>query len=656
MFLLDMVVSGVGKYAKAVKFTFHKGYNVILGGNESGKSSIARALMAVLFPDVYSGDKDFLNWQLEGASRCYATIQQGNEAYRLVRDYTQGLSNLSRYIKEQKTFVLVTKDHNEINDFITGTLNIPDEEIYSHIFFSDLNGLPSTNPFGAQGLAPKAAPAKKGEGEVIDEELDEMDIADVRERLDTLRQEMVRAQEIEKLQMSMDDEQAKVYELQTKVQKVTGMEEELEGLNDFIAKFESMGDMEGVMARIQKFSDTERRKEVSLAEVKNRRGQANAELTTAPVPNIKDNKFITPGLSIAGGGILVAFILWNMFLGSVLVNDLGLAVETAEKIRHAVQFAIVIGLGVAGWGAWQIISARGNIGRLNRMIVDADEQIAQINSRFAAEEREIKALMTTLGADNMVSIKEKVKSFEQAKRKRQKLATDIEAVKQDEEYQSLMRQQDEIDVNIARIQKQLEGAGALGFTPQEMKSEVNRLEKYLKKRGVIVSATGEGGGKKGPFGAGRVESRFPTDHVARFLAIATELVQKGKMDPLSELQKIFNENIKLLTNNGYARATFSQGGVIKFFKADSLLRVSMDSMSPATKDSMYFALKFAMIESMLSHMALPVVLDDPFVMFDDERLAAAVAIIKRISQKTQVVLLTSRQGALKGADRSLKIK
>ena len=171
MFLLDMVVSGVGKYAKAVKFTFHKGYNVILGGNESGKSSIARALMAVLFPDVYSGDKDFLNWQLEGASRCYVTFQQGNEAYRLVRDYTQGLSNLSRYIKEQKTFVLVTKDQNEINDFITGTLKIPDEEIYSHVFFSDFNGLPSTNPHGAQGLAPKASPDKKAAGEVVDESL-----------------------------------------------------------------------------------------------------------------------------------------------------------------------------------------------------------------------------------------------------------------------------------------------------------------------------------------------------------------------------------------------------------------------------------------------------------------------------------------------------
>jgi len=95
--------------------------------------------------------------------------------------------------------------------------------------------------------------------------------------------------------------------------------------------------------------------------------------------------------------------------------------------------------------------------------------------------------------------------------------------------------------------------------------------------------------------------------------------------------------------------------VIKFFKADSLLRVSMDSMSPATKDSMYFALKLALVESMLSHISLPVVLDDPFVMFDDERLAAAAGILKKLSQRTQVVLLTSRQAALKGADRSLKI-
>jgi len=651
MFLLDMVVSGVGKYAKAVKFTFHKGYNVILGGNESGKTSIAGALMAVLFPEIYSGDKNFLNWQLEGASRCYLTFQQGNDAYRLVRDFTQGLSNLSRYVKDQKAFVLVTKDQNEINDFITGTLKIPDEEIYSHVFFSDFDGLPSTNPHGAQGLAPKSSPSHKAEGGVIDEELDEMDVADIREKLDTIRQEMQRGKEIEQLQMSMDDEQANLYELQTKVKKVTDMEEELAGLNDFVEKFESMGDMEGVMARIQKFSETERRKDASLAEMKNRRGQANAELTAAPVPNVKDNKFIMPGVSILGGAIVLLIVLGSSpGLGETISRFVA-----PQTIKNVLQFALVVGMGVAGWGAWQIISARGNIGRLNRIIVNADEQIAQINSRFAAEEREIKSLMATLGADNMVSIKEKVKSFEQAKKKRQKLASNIEAAKQDEEYVGLMRQQDEMNANIARIQKELEKAGALGFTPQEMKSEADRLEKYLKKRGIIAGGASDGGGTKGPFGAGRMETRFPTDHVARFLAIATELVQKGKMDPLSELQKTFNENIKLLTNNGYAKASFSQGGVIKFFKADSLLRVSMDSMSPATKDSMYFALKFALIESMLNHIALPVVLDDPFVMFDDERLAAAVAILKRLSQRTQVVLLTSRQGALQGADRSLKI-
>jgi hypothetical protein len=433
------------------------------------------------------------------------------------------------------------------------------------------------------------------------------------------------------------------------------MEQELEGLNDFIAKFESMGDMDGVLARIQKFSESEKRMEASLTEHKNRRGQANAELTTAPVLNMKDNKFIMPGLFIAGGGILLAFIVWNMFLGSVLVNDLGLGQETAERIRFFLQIAIIAGLGIAGWGGWQIMNARGYINNLNKIILKSDDQIAQLTSRFAAEEREIKSLMATLGADNMVSVKEKVKSFEQAKKKRDKLAGDIEAIKQDKEYLSLMRQQDEINGNIARIQKQLEGFGGVGFAPQEMKSEADRLEKYLKKRGVIVSDTSTGAGKKGPFGAGRVESRFPTDHVARFLTIATELVQKGKMDPLSELQNTFNENIKLLTNNSYAKASFSQGGVIKFFKADSLLRVSMDSMSPATKDSMYFALKLALVESMLSHISLPVVLDDPFVMFDDERQAAAAGILKKLSQRTQVVLLTSRQAALKGADRSLKI-
>ncbi len=86
------------------------------------------------------------------------------------------------------------------------------------------------------------------------------------------------------------------------------------------------------------------------------------------------------------------------------------------------------------------------------------------------------------------------------------------------------------------------------------------------------------------------------------------------------------------------------------------MRVGLESMSPAAKDSMYFSLKFALVGSVIAKKALPIIFDDPFLLFDDKRLATVFTILKELSAKTQVILLTSKQAALKGAELSFQIK
>jgi uncharacterized protein YhaN len=144
MILLDLVIVGVGRFAQPTRFTFHKGYTVVFGLNETGKSTVGRAVMAVLYPEVYSRAPDFINWQLSGTSRAYVTLKEGTDVYRLTRDFSQKLSNLARYIPDKKIFALATKDEKEISDFLTEKLGLFDEEIYSSVFYSDFLHLPST--------------------------------------------------------------------------------------------------------------------------------------------------------------------------------------------------------------------------------------------------------------------------------------------------------------------------------------------------------------------------------------------------------------------------------------------------------------------------------------------------------------------------------
>ncbi len=650
MIIMDLVVSGVGKFSKPVKFTFHKGYNVIYGLNESGKSTFARAIMAVFFPEVYSNVPDFINWQLEGTSRCYLTISDGKEIYRIVRDFTQKLSNLSRYIKDKKAFAIITKDEKEIKDFISNSLKLFDEDIFSSSFFSDAANLPSTSPMGYVGAISKPIKTEYKSSSKDDYELDGQDPIMLKERLELLKGEIARALEISEIENSFDQEQSNLYEIQTQIKEVRDVEKEIDEINEFINRFKAFGEVEGVVSRIERFTDLEKRIETTINQLKSKKGQADAELMNATLPSIPEHKLFFPGIGIAVAGILLNLPAITNLIPENRIATIFLEVST---------LIILAGFGMVGWVLWGFISALSYQSKLRNIISESNDEIKQATARYNSETRDIKELMKSLGSENVEDTKRKVKDYKQSEEKKDALEKKLILLKEEKDYDRLSEKETALKNKIDGYQKKLESMQGLGFTPQEMKTEIGKIESYLSKKGVGFDKYDEGktqSSKSGGFGGGGKSSRFPDDHFARSLAIATELVQKGQMEPLSELQKTFNKYIQVLTNKNYARATFSSDGVIKFFKADNLMRVGMDSMSLSTKDCVYFALKLALIDSILTRRSIPVIMDDPFILFDEQRITTVTSILKELSSKTQVILLTTKQAAAKSADRSFQIK
>lgn len=67
-------------------------------------------------------------------------------------------------------------------------------------------------------------------------------------------------------------------------------------------------------------------------------------------------------------------------------------------------------------------------------------------------------------------------------------------------------------------------------------------------------------------------------------------------------------------------------------------------LSDGARDQLYLALRVASIERFLAHNTpLPVILDDAFVHFDDERAAAALKVLAQLCGKTQVIMFTHHQ-------------
>ncbi|MEW5913716.1 MAG: AAA family ATPase [Thermodesulfobacteriota bacterium] len=67
-------------------------------------------------------------------------------------------------------------------------------------------------------------------------------------------------------------------------------------------------------------------------------------------------------------------------------------------------------------------------------------------------------------------------------------------------------------------------------------------------------------------------------------------------------------------------------------------------LSRGTRDQLYLCLRLALAQEMTAgHEPLPLILDDPLVNFDDERLAAALDLLCALAQERQVLLLTCHQ-------------
>jgi DNA repair exonuclease SbcCD ATPase subunit len=68
--------------------------------------------------------------------------------------------------------------------------------------------------------------------------------------------------------------------------------------------------------------------------------------------------------------------------------------------------------------------------------------------------------------------------------------------------------------------------------------------------------------------------------------------------------------------------------------------VTPERLSTATQDQLYMAARLALIDLLFQDAKPPIFLDDPFVKFDPQRRAAAIALCRQIGEDRQVLLFT----------------
>jgi len=72
--------------------------------------------------------------------------------------------------------------------------------------------------------------------------------------------------------------------------------------------------------------------------------------------------------------------------------------------------------------------------------------------------------------------------------------------------------------------------------------------------------------------------------------------------------------------------------------------VGVEGMSDGTADQLYLAVRLASLESYLEkNEAMPFIVDDVLIHFDNERAVATLKILAQVAQKTQIIFFTHHQ-------------
>jgi uncharacterized protein YhaN len=118
----------------------------------------------------------------------------------------------------------------------------------------------------------------------------------------------------------------------------------------------------------------------------------------------------------------------------------------------------------------------------------------------------------------------------------------------------------------------------------------------------------------------------------------------GDLSPL--LQPRIATYLPSLTCGRYTRVQIGDGLSFQIYHpaaGDWLdTDASSSGWSAGTLDQIFFACRLGLLDALTGDRRLPLLLDDPFLYFDEERERAAMELLARVAQQTQVLLFTCR--------------
>ena len=616
MFLVELVLQGVRGFREPTRLRFKGGFNLVIAGNESGKTTAVAALQRLLFPVSQAGALDsMVSRHTPDASRAALVMcSADNDYYRIIEDFSKRVVNVSQYNPTSKEFNLMHKDWGSAARFMAELTDGITAEDFSRIFVFQREQ--AVRPCNSDAVL-RSAPGMPVPPPVQKTSKNQERLAALRESLRKAEEAADAEYKYQSVKLALEENRKKIASLDELGRKKAEMESSLKALKAYEAIPDDLG---------------------ALIEAQERRlGQklADADDLNKQIDGLKIQRTAIPPFDFVSDKLFIS----GCVLG-VLSVILGGFVLTGDTAYYILAGGVLLSLAMMA-GAWYFGSRKD--ARRRQYLKEEEhlkQELAELEKRFQQEGATLTAYMLSTMASSTAELKEKAENY----RYFLSLRTDLEEQQQrslgDLTLESLQQQCENQQREIVELEKAAQAVAQFNVDTYSIRQDIERLESE-------ASAASAGAS----WDVGAEAQHLPSDFDAftrgssraGFLAELSIASRVGgiEMETLvPAVEAAAQRSLIAVTAGRYVRLEAGlDGDPIVHANDDSV--VAYPELSHGTRSLITFCLRTGLVEALAGKRRFPFILDDSLAEFDPARQKAACQVLRALGAKTQVILFTS---------------
>lgn len=634
MFLVELVMQGIRGFRELARLRFQSGFNLVVAGNEAGKTTAVDSMRRLLFPGNQAELLEALvSRHSPEASRAALVLCADDGAYyRIIQDFSKRAVNLSAYNTASKEFSLLHKDWDNAAPFMAGLTTGISEEDYTRIFFYQRERHAARPGVAVpSGAAPRAVLSKPAPSSGGKAEADRTRLAELRETLRKAEDAADAEYRCQSAKLALEELGKKLDSFDELEQKKAGIESTLDSLKGCDGMPENLSEL---------IDDQERRQGKQLAEADECNGRIEGlktQLAEMPARNLVTDKLFILGAAVGALSILA-----------------GVFVLTAE-LAYVFPIGLLLSL-VLMAGAWYS-NSRKNLQRKNvlKEVGDLENELAELEKQFQREGATITDCMRSAGASSPGELKEKAGNYRYSLSLRDDIEEQRQRIFGDLTLEIIQQQYQRRQLEVMELEKAARAVARHNVDTYSIRQDIERIDSEATGVSAELSwdFSAEAQDLPADFadsvaGGGRSGFRAELGIASRVGGIELETL-------VPAVEAAAQRNLAAVTGGKYVRIEAGQeGDPVVHAQDDSV--VNYAELSHGTKSLIYFCLRTGLAEALAGKRRLPFILDDPLADFDPMRQKAACQVLRALGTKTQVILFTSNPALKAEGDAVAELK